>query len=227
MTEDPNLFGKIPGVPAIGRDKLIGKKQDWAREGRLLTGTTAPPEQRLPPGQRLVQDWPVLDLGQQPNVTEQKFRLDVDGAVQNRLSLRLDEFMALPQSEDVSDIHCVTQWSRYDNHWKGVPARALLEIVHPHPDVRHVIFTAYDGYTTNIRLDQFDQPGVFLAHQWEGKPITREHGGPVRMLVPKLYLWKSAKWLRRIHFTIGDHPGFWETRGYHNNADPWMEERYG
>jgi DMSO/TMAO reductase YedYZ molybdopterin-dependent catalytic subunit len=210
------------------RDKLIGRKQDWAREGRLLTGTTADPETvRLPPGQRLVRDWPVLDLGQQPNVTEQKFRLDVDGAVENRLSLRPDEFMALPQSEDVSDMHCVTQWSRYDNHWRGVVARALLEIVHPHPDVRHVIFTAYDGYTTNIRLDQFDQADVFLAHQWEGKPISREHGGPVRMLVPKLYLWKSAKWLRRIHFTISDHPGFWETRGYHNNGDPWMEERYG
>lgn len=218
------------GIEMAGtiRDKLIGRKQDWAREGRLLTGTTADPATvRLPPGQRLVQDWPVLDLGQQPNVTEQKFRLDVDGAVENRLSLRLDEFMALPQSEDVSDMHCVTQWSRYDNHWRGVAARALLEIVRPHPDVRHVIFTAYDGYTTNIRLDQFDQPDVFLAHQWEGKPITREHGGPVRMLVPKLYLWKSAKWLRRIHFTISDHPGFWETRGYHNNADPWTEERYG
>ncbi len=215
------MFGKI-------RDKLIESKQEWAREGRLLTGTTADPDTvRLPPGQRLVEDWPVLDLGQQPNVTEQKFRLDVDGAVENRLSLRLDEFMALPQSEVVSDIHCVTQWSRYDNHWRGVPARALLEIVRPHPHARHVIFTAYDGYTTNIRLDQFDQPDVFLAHQWEGKPITRDHGGPVRMLVPKLYLWKSAKWLRRIHFTISDHPGFWETRGYHNNADPWMEERYG
>jgi DMSO/TMAO reductase YedYZ molybdopterin-dependent catalytic subunit len=218
------------GIQVVGtiRDKLVGRKQDWAREGRLLTGTTADPETvRLPPGQRLVRDWPVLDLGQQPNVTEQKFRLDIDGAVENRLSLRLDEFMALPQSEDVSDMHCVTQWSRYDNHWRGVAARALLDIVHPHPDVRHVIFTAYDGYTTNIRLDQFDQPDVFLAHQWEGKPITREHGGPVRMLVPKLYLWKSAKWLRRIHFTISDHPGFWETRGYHNNADPWTEERYG
>jgi DMSO/TMAO reductase YedYZ molybdopterin-dependent catalytic subunit len=218
------------GIQVLGtiRDKLINRKQDWARQGRLLTGTTADPETvRLPPGQRLVKDWPVLDLGQQPNVTEQKFRLDVDGAVENRLSLRLDEFMALPQSEDVSDMHCVTQWSRYDNHWRGVAARALLDIVHPHPDVRHVIFTAYDGYTTNIRLDQFDQPDVFLAHQWEGEPIPREHGGPVRMLVPKLYLWKSAKWLRRIHFTISDHPGFWETRGYHNNGDPWMEERYG
>ena len=218
--DDVPITGKI-------RDKLIERKQDWARQGRLLTGTTADPNRdRLPPGQRLVKDWPVLDLGAQPDVTEAKFRLDVDGAVQNRLSLRLDEFFALPQTERVSDIHCVTQWSRYDNHWKGVSAQALLRIVQPSPEVNHVIFTAHDGYTANIRLDQFDQPDVLLVHQWQGRPISREHGGPVRMLVPQLYLWKSVKWLRRIHFTISDHPGFWERRGYHNNGDPWLEERY-
>jgi DMSO/TMAO reductase YedYZ molybdopterin-dependent catalytic subunit len=208
--------------------KLIATKQKWAREGRLLTGTTAEPEHdRLPPGQRLVRDWPVLDLGAEPNVTPQKFRLDVDGAVENRLSLSLDEFMALPQSASMSDIHCVTQWSRYDNHWKGVSARALLEIVQPKPDAQHIVFHSFDGYTTNVRLEQFDQPDVFLVHEWEGKPLTRAHGGPVRMLMPRLYFWKSAKWLRRIQFTISDRPGFWEQRGYHNNGDPWMEERYG
>jgi DMSO/TMAO reductase YedYZ molybdopterin-dependent catalytic subunit len=209
------------------REKLIERKQDWAREGRLLTGEHGDREHdRLPPGQRLVKDWPVLDLGIQPDVTAEKFRLDIDGAVENRLSLSWDEYLTLPISESVSDMHCVTQWSRYDNHWKGVSAQALLAMVQPRADVKHVIFTAVDGYTTNIRLDQFDQPDVFLVHEWEGQPITREHGGPVRMLVPKLYLWKSAKWLRRIHFTISDHPGFWETRGYNNNADPWLEERY-
>ncbi len=217
-------------VPIAGgiRDRLIEKKQEWARDGRLLTGRAADPARdRLPPGQRLVKDWPVLDLGAEPHVTPEKFRLDVDGVVENKLSLRLDEFMALPQSDSVSDMHCVTQWSRYDNHWHGVSARTLLDIIQPKPDARHVIFHAYDGYTTNIRLDQFDQPDVFLVHSWEGKPISRAHGGPVRMLVPALYLWKSAKWLRRIQFTISDHPGFWEARGYHNNGDPWMEERYG
>ena len=110
------------------RDKLVEKKQEWARDGRLLTGETADPEKdRLPPGQRLVKDWPVLDLGAEPDVTPEKFRLDVDGVVENKLSLRLDAFMALPQSESVSDMHCVTQWSRYDNNWKGVSAKALLE----------------------------------------------------------------------------------------------------
>ena len=221
MDEDVSVTGQI-------RDKLVTKKQEWARDGRLLTGTTADPaRERLPPGQRLVTDWPVLDLGAEPDVTPQKFRLDVDGVVEHKLSLRLDEFMALPQSDNVSDMHCVTQWSRYDNHWKGVSARDLLAIVQPKPDAGFVIFHAHDGYTTNIRLDQFDQPDVFLVHQWEGKPIDRAHGGPVRMLVPRLYLWKSAKWIRRIQFTISDHPGFWEVRGYHNNGDPWQEERYG
>ena len=97
----------------------------------------------------------------------------------------------------------MTQWSRYDNHWQGVAARDILNAVRPNPEVKHVVFTSFDGYTTNIRLDQFDQPDVFLVHQWEGKPLTRAHGGPVRMLLPRLYFWKSAKWLRRIQFKIG------------------------
>jgi len=210
------------------REKLIARKQEWAREGRLLTGLPDPEgRERLPPGQRLGREWPVLDLGVQPDVTEQKFRLDVDGEVAHPLSLSLVEFMALPQSESVSDMHCVTQWSRYDNQWRGVAARALLEMVQPRQNARHVIFHAHDGYTTNVRLDQFDQPDVALVHSWDGKPITREHGGPVRVLIPRLYLWKSAKWARRLEFTRDDRPGFWEVRGYHNNADPWLEERYG
>jgi DMSO/TMAO reductase YedYZ molybdopterin-dependent catalytic subunit len=221
--------GGSDGITSSGRirDKLIEAKQDWAREGRLLTGITADPARdRLPPGQTLVRDWPVLDLGIQPNVPPEKFRLDLDGALENRTSLSLDDFMALPQAESVSDIHCVTQWSRYDNRWKGVAARTLLDLVRPMPEVRHVVFHSHDGYTTNVRLDQFDQPDVLLVHEWEGKPITRQHGGPVRVLMPRLYLWKSAKWVRRIQFTISDRPGFWELRGYHNNGDPWTEERY-
>lgn len=208
------------------RDKLIARKEEWAEEGRLLTGGAAPPEQRLPPGQRQVHDWPILDLGVQPDVPLRTFRLDVDGAVARKTSLSWADFLALPQAESVADIHCVTQWSRYDNHWKGVAAATLVALVSPAPDVRHVIFHSYDGYTTNVRFDQFDQPDVFLVHQWEGKPIPRQHGGPLRMLIPRLYFWKSAKWLQRIEFVTDDHPGFWEVRGYNNNADPWLEERY-
>ena len=208
-------------------EKLVAAKRAWARAGRLLTGTIGDPEQdRLPPGQKLVRDWPVLDLGAEPEVTAQRFRLDIDGAVLRPIGLSLDEFMALPQQDSVSDIHCVTQWSRYDNTWQGVAARVLLELVEPRDSARHVIFHAHDGYTTNVRLDQFDQPDVFLVHSWEGKPLERAHGGPVRVMMPRLYFWKSAKWIRRIEFSIADKPGFWERNGYHNNADPWLEERY-
>jgi DMSO/TMAO reductase YedYZ molybdopterin-dependent catalytic subunit len=215
-------------VDGVIKTKLVEAKQGWARDGRLLTGTTADPAQeRLPPGQRLVRDWPVLDLGVQPNVTPEKFHLDVNGLVENRLHLTLDDVLALPQTDSVSDMHCVTQWSRYDNHWRGVAARTLLELARPKPEARHVVFHSHDGYTTNVRLDQFEQPDAFLVHLWEGKPITRQHGGPVRVLIPRLYLWKSAKWVHRIELTAQDRPGFWEMRGYHNNADPWQEERYG
>ncbi len=127
----------------------------------------------------------------------------------------------------MSDIHYATQSTLKDNHWGCVAARDILAAVRPNPEVKHVIFTSFDGSTTNIRLDQFDQPDVFVVHQWEGKPLSRAHGGLwCVMLVPRLYLWKSAKWLRRIQFTISDHKGFWEARGYHNNGDPWTEERY-
>jgi DMSO/TMAO reductase YedYZ molybdopterin-dependent catalytic subunit len=215
------------GEGGARREKLIARKQEWARDGRLLTGTTADPARdRLPPGQRLVRDWPVLDLGIQPEVPAHAFRLDIDGAVEHPASLTLEALMALPQADSVSDMHCVTQWSRYDNRWRGVSARTLIELVRPKPEAAHVLFQSHDGYTTNVRLDQFDQPDVFLVHAWEGKPLDTPHGGPVRVLIPRLYLWKSAKWVRHIPFATADHPGFWETRGYNNNADPWLEERY-
>ncbi|MBW4091192.1 MAG: sulfite oxidase-like oxidoreductase [Proteobacteria bacterium] len=224
---DPTDPAADPTV-ARKREKLIAAKEAWARSGRLLTGTTADPARdRLPPGQSLVQDWPVLDLGVQPEVTAAKFRLDIDGAVAHPLSLDLDAFMALPQAEDVSDIHCVTQWSRYDNRWVGVAAHILIDLVAPKDEARFVIFHAYDGYTTNVPRDRFERPDALLAHSWNGAPIAREHGGPVRVVIPSLYLWKSAKWVRRIEFSQVDRPGFWEQRGYHNHGDPWTEERYG
>jgi DMSO/TMAO reductase YedYZ molybdopterin-dependent catalytic subunit len=208
------------------REKLIARKEEWARDGRLLTGEVADASVRLPPGQLLVSDWPVLDLGIQPDITPARFRLDIDGMVGRPLSLSLDEFRALPRADAVSDMHCVTAWSRYDNHWQGVTALELVERVAPKDEASHVIFHAHDGYTTNVRLDQFARPGVLLVDRWQDQPISRQHGGPVRVLIPQLYLWKSAKWIRRIEFTGRDRPGFWEVRGYNNNADPWLEERY-
>lgn len=212
---------------APGREKLVARKQEWAREGRLITGTTAPPEQRLPPGQRLVGDFPVLDLGVQPDIRPDRWRLRVEGLVENRLALDWDAFNALPYHEWLNDIHCVTAWSRYDNTWRGVGALTLLEMARPAPEAKHIVFHSYDGYTTNVPLEAFARPECFVATHWNGEPLTRVHGGPARIVIPHLYLWKSAKWITRIEFRAEDQPGFWEVRGYHNNADPWLEERYG
>lgn len=210
------------------KDKLVAAKQAWARAGRLLTGS--PDEahaRRLPPGQRLVTNWPVLDLGIQPDLPRTDWGLTVDGAVVNPIVWGWDELCAQPVFEDVSDIHCVTQWSRYDNHWRGVSAQHLLSVVQPLPHANHVVLHGYDGYTTNLRLDHFAEADCLLAYSHDGASITREHGGPVRMVIPRFYLWKSAKWLKRIELSVIDKPGFWETRGYHNQGDPWTEERYG
>lgn len=217
-------------VPLTGKvkDKLIEAKQAWARDGRLLTGAVADPRRdRLPPGQTLVQDWPVLDLGVQPAVAPDKWRLRLEGLVAAPLALTLPEFMALPQTSLVNDIHCVTAWSRYDNHWQGVRAADLLALARPTHAARFVSFTSYDGYTTNVSLADFAEQEVLLAHAWEGQPLSRQHGGPVRVVLPKLYFWKSPKWVTRIELLGADRPGFWEVRGYHNNGDPWTEERYG
>ncbi len=218
------MSGQGDGV----REKLVAAKQAWAREGRLLTGQTADrTSQRLPPGQRLVEHWPVLDLGIQPVLNRDEWRLAVDGAVDNPLHWDWPAFMAQPQVEDMSDIHCVTQWSRYDNRWQGVATVHVAEAAQVQSGVTHVVLHGYDGYTTNVRLDHFIAPGCLLAHSHDGQPITREHGGPVRVIIPQYYLWKSAKWLKRIEFLTSDRPGFWEVRGYHNEGDPWEEQRYG
>lgn len=218
--DKPGLFGKI-------KDKLIASKEKTAASGRHLTGRADRDHaNRLPPGQHLVEKWPVLDLGIQPEISLTDWRLQVDGAVENPVMLTFDDFMALPQAHYVSDIHCVTTWSRYDNHWDGVASQTILDLVRPRADATHVIFHSYDGYTTNIKLEVFNEPDVIIAHSWEGKRLTREHGGPVRTIVPQWYFWKSAKWVNRIEFAAADKPGFWEERGYHNEADPWTEQRY-
>jgi DMSO/TMAO reductase YedYZ molybdopterin-dependent catalytic subunit len=209
------------------RDKLIAAKQQWAEKGRLLTGVhDENHENRLPPGQREVKDWPVLDLGITPHLNEADWQLAVKGEVANPVSLSMTQLLDLPAFYDCSDIHCVTSWSRYENHWQGVSARELARLVQPTDAARHVLFTAHDGYTTNVTIEQFLDDDVLLAHHWQDQPITDEHGGPVRVVIPKLYFWKSAKWVREITVSKTDKPGFWETRGYHNNADPWTEQRY-
>lgn len=207
--------------------KLTRTKEKWAREGRFLTGKiTRPEDQRLPPGQHLTKDWPVLDLGVMPPVSRERWRLDVYGAIDNPVFWTFAEFTAQRQDRFISDIHCVTTWSRYDNEWEGLATRELLAACQPRDDARFVVLHSYDGYTTNLALEDFAAEDALLAHSWSGQPLTEEHGGPVRLVVPHLYFWKSAKWLQAIEFVTDDAPGFWEVRGYHNRGDPWAEQRY-
>jgi DMSO/TMAO reductase YedYZ molybdopterin-dependent catalytic subunit len=207
------------------REKLIESKMTWAREGRLLV--PAPRERRrLPPGQRLVKDWPVLDLGTQPNLAARDWQLTVGGLVDRPLTVSWADLARLPRFESQSDIHCVTAWSRFDNRWAGVAAATLLRLVQPRPDARFVILRSYDGYATTVPLADFAGDDVLLATHWEGQPLSRAHGGPVRLVLPQLYFWKSPKWLRHVWFTDRDVRGYWEARGYHKRGDPWAQQRY-
>ncbi len=225
MADDSDTPGGETALPLDS--KLTTTKQRWAREGKFLTGkVTRPESDRLPPGQHLVSDWPVLDLGMQPRIPLDRWRLDVTGAVENPVSWDWTTFAAQKQSREVTDIHCVTTWSRYDNRWDGVATRDLLDLVMPKPEATHVMLHAYDGYTTNLALEDFGAEDALIVHSWEGQPLSVEHGGPVRLVVPHLYFWKSAKWLKQIEFRAADRRGFWEERGYHNHADPWREQRY-
>ena len=210
------------------REKLVRRKREWARDGRLIADAAGDgPAGRLPPGQREVKTWPVLDLGVRPEIEPEEWRLAVDGLVEAPLRWSWAEFRAQPQIALTSDIHCVTGWSRFDNRWTGVHVAHLLDAVRPKAEARHCVFDSHDGYTTNMRIDRFAGEDVLLAHSWNGAPLSPAHGGPVRLVIPKWYFWKSAKWIKRIEFRRDDAPGFWEIRGYHNEGDPWREQRYG
>lgn len=214
-------------APEGAKEKLIAAKERWARGGRPIMGRGADPAMRLPPGQHEVRNWPVLDLGVRPDLSRDKWHLRIDGLVTNKLVWRYPDLLAQPQTALVADIHCVTSWSRFDMPFEGVSARHLLALVAPRPEARHLMVYGFDGYTTNIPLVLFAEPDVLIAHSTDGRPLTREHGGPVRLVVPRLYFWKSAKWISRIEFIGKKRPGFWEERGYHMTGDPWKEERYG
>jgi DMSO/TMAO reductase YedYZ molybdopterin-dependent catalytic subunit len=188
---------------------------------------------KLPVGQHVVKNWPVLDLGDSPNVPLGTWRLEIGGLVENPVALSWDQFLALPQDEDVSDFHCVTTWSRLDNHWRGVRFKTIAELVVPKDEARFVLCTGSDRmpgtsipYTVNVPLARAIEDDVLLVHTWEGRPLPQEHGGPCRMITPKLYAWKGAKWICRIEFLADDRKGFWEVRGYSNTAEPWFNDRY-
>jgi DMSO/TMAO reductase YedYZ molybdopterin-dependent catalytic subunit len=180
----------------------------------------------VPPGQTVTDGFPVLHVGDVPSIDPKTWRLKVTGLVENPFELTYDELRALPSADWRGDIHCVTRWSKKDTYWRGLPFKAIVERARPRAHVTHVIQHADNSYTTNLPLEVMLDDSVMVAWEFDGQPIEPVHGGPVRMFVPKKYFWKSAKWLHGIEFLDHDQPGFWEVRGYHNDADPWKEERY-
>jgi len=212
----------------MSKDRYIEAKQKWAekQKSRGVAPRAVASTDRLPPGQKLTTGFPVLDLGVQPDIALDDWKLALDGLVEQPVSLSWTELAALPQVEDVSDFHCVTTWSKYDCRWGGVAFTTLYELVRPKPEAQFVYFTSYDGYSTNVPLAQCLDDDVLLATSFAGAPVSREHGGPARVIIPKLYAWKGAKFVSGITFLAEDKLGFWELRGYSNTADPWKEERY-
>jgi len=183
--------------------------------------------ERLPPGQYLTEKWPVLHYGGVPRVDLSTWTLTLNGLVTSPKTLSYQEFKALPRRTVHCDIHCVTRWSLLDSDWEGVPVSEIMKLIELQPSATHVMVHGEHGYTTNLSLDDFLREDNMLVDTRNGEPIAPEHGWPVRLFVPHLYFWKSAKWLRGFEFMSSDKPGFWEQYGYHMHGDPWQEERYG
>lgn len=207
-------------------DDFIARKERWARKMAGLEKFIPPSENRLPPGQHLVTNFPVLDIGVKPELTTSDWQLELTGEVEQPKCFDWEAFSGLPQFTDVSDFHCVTTWSQFDMKFAGVAFFTLAEIVKPKTSAKFVLMRSYDDYTTSLTLDAMMDHDVMVATHWNDKPLTPEHGGPARVLVPKLYAWKSAKWIRELRFSETDEPGFWEQRGYSNTADPHTDDRF-
>jgi DMSO/TMAO reductase YedYZ molybdopterin-dependent catalytic subunit len=183
---------------------------------------------RLPPGQYLTEKWPVLHAGEIPEYGDlSTWTFRVFGEVEEELELTWQQFGELPRTTDVQDIHCVTRWSRFDVRFEGVHWRELAKLCRPRPSARFAVAHAEHDFTANVPLASLEDEHALLATHGDGEPLTAEHGYPLRLVVPGKYFWKSAKWLRAIELTASDRPGFWERLGYHNDADPWREQRYG
>ena len=204
--------------------KLIAGKIAIAKKGNIAGRLGA--NIRVPAGQKQVSNFPVLDMGIKPCISTADWRLRVFGLVQNELDLDWAAYKALPQITDISDFHCVTRWSQLDMDWQGVRARDVLALAMPLSNAKFVTLHGYDGYTTNLPLEALLDDDVIIAHSVLGQTLTKDHGGPARMVVPKRYAWKGAKWLKAIELHEHDRRGFWEVRGYHNEADPFKEERF-
>lgn len=184
-------------------------------------------QRRVPPGQSRTRKWPVLDAFGTPKIDASKWRLQIFGLVDRPLTFTLDEFKSLPRVKVFADFHCVTRWSRLGNVWEGVSSRELLGCAGVKPEAKYVVCHGYDnGWTTNLPLADFLADDALLADAHDGQPIAAEHGGPVRGVVPRLYAWKSAKWICGLELLADDQPGYWEINGYHLRGDPWTEQRF-
>lgn len=203
------------------------KPEEITEEGIIISRDTYR-DQRIPPGQSRTRKWPILHASYVPNVPTADWRLKIFGLVEREVDLDWEQFQALPRCKVFADFHCVTRWSRLSNVWEGVSTQTLLNLAGVKPEAKYVVCHAYDnGWTTNLPLADFLAEDALLADTHDKLPINDAHGGPVRGMVPRLYAWKSAKWIRGIELTAKDKPGYWERGGYHNHGDPWTEERFG
>jgi DMSO/TMAO reductase YedYZ molybdopterin-dependent catalytic subunit len=212
--EDPDKYqsGEPPGFESCAAGVIVSP--DTRRRNRI------------PPGQSRTRKWPVLQYGGIPQIPTDRWRLEVRGLVEYPLHFTWEEFQRLPRVQVFGDFHCVTRWSRLGNLWEGVAVKTLMELAGVQPAAKFVIAGGYDdGWTTNMPLDDFAQDDVLVADRHDGQPLSFDHGGPVRLMVPRLYAWKSAKWLQSLTFLDHDESGLWEQAGYHNHGDPWTEER--
>lgn len=205
----------------------VAGKVAVARYFRDKTYKGIPTADRLPPGQHLIDErFPVLDLGIQPDFDPNNWQLVVKGEINNPKTFSWKEFLSLPKTGLTADFHCVTRWTKYDLRWAGVRFVDFLDIVDPKQSAKYVISQSADGYSTNSLFEEMNRENVLLAYELDGNFLPREHGWPVRVIIPHLYAWKGAKFLNGLEFVANDAPGFWETRGYNNHGDPWSEERY-
>jgi DMSO/TMAO reductase YedYZ molybdopterin-dependent catalytic subunit len=197
------------------------------KEERIIRSPDVERENRIPPNQRLTEKFPVLHHGSVPKIDVSEWTFMIFGLVEKERKLSHEEFMVLPQVKVFSDVHCVTGWSKLDNTWEGVSTQVIKELVKIRPEAKFVIVHGAAGFTTNLSIEDFFEADVLFAVKHNGEALTPEHGYPLRLVVPRLYFWKSAKWVEGVEFTAKDRRGFWESRGYHNRGDPWKEERYG
>ena len=213
---------KIKGEEPLTKEKI----NEILSDKNIVISEDTRRENRIPPGQHEVKSWPVLHAGSVQNIDTSSWKFKIFGLVKEEKELNYDEFMSLPKTKVFSDIHCVTTWSKLNNLWEGIGSNIIKEIVDIQKEAKYVMVHASGNFTTNLSIEDFFEPDVLFATKHNKNCITSKHGAPIRLIVPKLYFWKSAKWVTGVEFIAEDKPGFWESNGYHMHGDPWKEERY-